>query len=505
MNSNPVNNSRSISLPVLALVCFVTVFFARSVYTVAPELGGDALRKWQSAKILVDQHDLGELVRDRHHSARWGVNYPLVAMIEVVGFNLTSYILLPLLLYAGIYTMLMGFAWRKPFCGAALAAAAVLLFYEPMFFRASSQPQPFVFGIFFLTAALWAMSRYLENGKTVLLLFSALLAFLAYGAKETYFFFYPGLFLLLYFRGNFRACVIYAAALLLLLVLETIMFNIASGQLTLGRIEYLFFGHHLKAMYKKEMFGSYSILDFVGRRWITITTFNQVISAISILYFLYLLGARKLREIDTLSLGVFLLVLSYCFVLTFIPLKLNPLLAIQPLHQKYMTTVMPYFAYCTAYCLNDLLGLLGSRRKAMVNTAIALVLLAFVSYSVVRESPLRYNFIAEYPSKKNFFWNQDTYLNELNQALDQGYGICVQRWRVNKTLSYWLQFYLDSKQPGQVFDTPRVGKLHVVHLDKHDVTALKGFIQDDELDRIFAMPRCDMQQLEASLADLRKN
>ena len=503
MDSHPERSHPRALLPVLALVCFVTVFFARSVYTVAPELGGDALRKWQSAKVLVDERDLGELVEDRHHSARWGVNFPLVGIIGLNGYNLTSYIVLPLLLYAGIYTMLMMFAWRKPFSGAALAAAAVLLFYEPMFFRASSQPQPFVFGIFFLIASLWAMSAYLSNRNTWLLLLSALLAFLAYGAKETYVFFYPGLFLLLFFRGSFRACIVYAAALLVLLALETLMFNLASGDLTLGRIEYLAHGHHLKAMYKKEMFGSYTILDFVGRRWITITTFNQVISAISIGYFLYLLGARRLGRVDNLSLGIFLLALSYCFVLTFIPLKLKPLLAIQPLHQKYMTTVMPFFAYCVAYCLDDLLKLLDTGRRKIASVVVVAMLALFVSYSVVRESPLRYDFIAEYPSKKNFFWKQDEYLTRLNQDLDAGYGICIKRWRVWKTFSSWMQFYMDWYEPGRQVEVTKVDRQRVVHLDRYKVTELKGFIVDEELDRMFAMPRCDMDLLEKQIEEMR--
>ncbi len=477
------------------LICFVVVFFARSIYTVAPELDGDAVRKWKSSQIIGEQYDFGELVRERHHSARWGINFPLAALINVGGFKVSNYTILPLLLYCGIFSMLMLFAIRKPFHGAALAALAVLLFYEPMFHRASNQPQPFVFGIFYITVSLWALSRYLEREKISLLLLSAVFAFLAYGAKETYVFFYPGLFLLLYFRGSFKACIVYGAALLVMLFGETLMFNAVSDELTFGRVEYLASGHHLVSMNKKAVYGSYPILDFILERWLRIPTINQVLSAISIGYFLILLLTRKTRNMDTLSLGVFALGMSYCFVLTFVPLKIDPLLAVQPLHPKYLTTTMPFFAFCTAYCLNDIISALRGRAKTGTSLAVTTVMVAFTAYAVVKESPFDYFSNHTYPKKDAFIWKHNQYIDEFNAAWDDGYGFCVKRWRSRKAIMYWLQFYLDVKGPDRSFQHSPRGGYKNMHSPEYDVNELKGFIQGQELLRLFPMRECDMKRL----------
>ena len=85
------------------LVVFTLVFFARSIYSVAPELGGDALRKWQTSITIAETNDLTQLVQDRHHSARWGINFPLVALIKAGGSSASNYMLIPMLLYSGIF------------------------------------------------------------------------------------------------------------------------------------------------------------------------------------------------------------------------------------------------------------------------------------------------------------------------------------------------------------------------------------------------------------------
>ena len=125
---------------------------------------------------------------------------------------------------------------------------AVLLFYEPMFFRASSQIQPFVFGVLYLSLALWAISRYISSKWFGYLVLSSFFAFCAYGTKETYLFFFPGLFLLLLIRTDLKVCIQYGFLLLLFLAVETLVFNYLSGQLVLGRIEYLTSGKHLSKM-----------------------------------------------------------------------------------------------------------------------------------------------------------------------------------------------------------------------------------------------------------------
>ena len=495
------------------LAIFVLVFFARSIYTVAPELGGDALRKWQISIAIAETNDLSLLVQDRHHSARWGINFPLVGIVKAGGDSATNYMLIPMLMYSGIFAMLVLFA-RHSFTGSALLLLCVLLFYEPMFFRASNNPQPFVFGVFYICISLWALVRFIDNRIFGYLLLSAIFAFLAYGAKETYVFFYPALFLLLLVRTNFKICVIYGAALLFLLFLETLLFNALSPDFTLGRIEYLAEGRHLQSMYKKELFGSYSIRDFLTRRWASLPLYNQIVTTLFTLFFCYLLATRRLFKLDDYVVGVLLLAVSYYAMLTFIPLKLDPLLSVQPLSDKYLTTAMPFVIFAVVYLVNYCTQLLPTARSRQANRGIAIATLVFLAYSVVWESPMTYRFHEIYPTKNAFIWKQREYIASMEESLEQGYAICVLRWRNRSTVFYWFLDYLELPKNFEQNDTSRFGKIrakHIknftpanisqfdkaraIHLKKFESDKIIGFIPDDEIRKILAVDECDHIQI----------
>ena len=489
MSAQSLNQSTPGKLFLIFCLIFVFIFLARSIYSTAPELGGDAARKWEVSNLIADTGDFSLLVSDRHHSSRWGINLPLAAIIKINGFTVTSYLLIPLLMYSGILTMLIGFG-RHVLTSASLFALAVFLFYEPMFFRASTNPQPFVFGVFYISTALWFMTRYIDQSKIKYLLMSALFTFLAYGAKESYIFFFPGLILLLLVKTDFKRCVYFAVFLGVFLLIETLVFNSFSEGLRFGRVEYLKSGHHLISMNKKAVYGGYPILHFLTQRWIETTVFNQVITTLFSFYLAYLLVSRKLFSMDSAVLGIFLLTASYVAILTFVPLKLDPLLSIQPLSGKYLTTIMPFTVFCCIYALDQGVRKIdgnSARRGAIGVMAITAV---FLVYSMVRESPFKYSFHATYPVKDAFLWKQDDHINNLNASLDNGFGICVKRWRMRITILYWLDHYMSLGNPNRQIMISKGNKKRILHLDSYKLDELEGNIPPSELMKILAMPMC---------------
>jgi hypothetical protein len=470
-------------------VLFVAIFLVRSWYSTAPELGGDAARKWEVSRLIAETGDFSLLVSDRHHSARWGINIPLAAMIKINGFTVTSYLLVPLLMYAGIFLMMMSFG-RHVLTSTSLFALGVFLFYEPMFFRASTNPQPFVFGVFYISAALWFMTQHIEKNKFHYLLASAIFAFLAYGAKESYLFFFPGLFLLLLVKTDIRRCLYFAALLGVFLLIETLVFNAVSDALTFGRVEYLKSGHHLISMNKKAVFGGYPILHFLTQRWIETTVFNQVITTVFSFYLGYLLISKKLFSLDSATLGIFLLTASYIAILTFVPLKIDPLLSIQPLSGKYLTTIMPFTVFCCIYALDQAVRKFDGTYSKRGAIGVLAITIGFLLYALIKESPFKYSFHATYPVKDAFLWKQGDYIDNLNNSLDDGLGICVKRWRMRKTILYWLDHYILLGKPDRQIMMSREKKNKILHLDKYELEELQGYVPPDELMKILAMPMC---------------
>ena len=225
----------------LVLLVFA-VFLIRSLFTNMPEIA-DAVKKWDIAVGIASTHDLGLLLARDHHSARWGIVLPVALLVKVLGANLTAYYSICLAQYAIIFGILYTFA-RRDIAPGLLLPLAVLLFFEPMFFRATTQIQPFIFGVFYIVVALFLLQKHLETRGMLPLLFAALFCFFAYGAKETYLFFVVGVGILVLWRGSLLSTAIFCATLLGLLLIETIVFNTLSGDLTFGRIEFLAGGKH---------------------------------------------------------------------------------------------------------------------------------------------------------------------------------------------------------------------------------------------------------------------
>jgi hypothetical protein len=490
------NNASSIAI-FLGIV--LLVFLARSVYTTLPEMH-DSKKKWRTASLILETNDPTLVLSSDHHSSRWGVIIPTIIALKINGKNLATYYSLTLLFYAVLFAIFILYA-RKDLELGLLLPFAVLLFYEPMFFRASSQIQPFVFGVLYLTLALWAISRYISSKWFGYLIISSFFAFCAYGTKETYLFFFPGLFLLLLVRINLKACFQYGFLLFMFLILETVVFNYLSGQLILGRIEFLTSGKHLSKMTEETQLlyqefdlkqwnmlpVSEKVSELLLRRWKLLPGSSLVLVIVSWGFTIYLVVKGKLDEISNFSLGIILMLVSYSLFISIIPSSIDPLTPLQPLKEKYLTPLMPFAVFVFALSISYGISLTRTRTRKSIVVGLNLFAMLFLVYSIVFESPLTYTFKSRvYPEKSAMLWKH----NNLNNAFLSGYGVCEQKSMMLVKIRNMVRNYMNEDDIVDKLTVSKLGNTRVLHHEKFSVDELTGFIPHRHLDQVVTRESC---------------
>ena len=490
------NNVSAIAV-FLGLVLFT--FLARSIYTTLPEMH-DSKKKWRVASMIVESGDPTLLLSSDHHSSRWGVMIPTIMALKINGKNLISYYSLTLLFYAVLFSILVLYG-RNDLEPGLVLPFAVLLFYEPMFFRASSQIQPFVFGVLYLSLALWAISRYISSKWFGYLVLSSFFAFCAYGTKETYLFFFPGLFLLLLIRTDLKVCIQYGFLLLLFLAVETLVFNYLSGQLVLGRIEYLTSGKHLSKMTQETQLLyqefdlkqwnlsplSDKVSELLLRRWKLLPGSSLVLVIVSWGFFIYIAVKGKLHEIGSFSLGIILMLVSYSVFISIVPSSIDPLTPLQPLKEKYLTPIMPYAVFVFALSISYGISLVRAGTRKSIVRGLNLFALVFLVYSVVFESPLTYTFKSQvYPEKSAMLWKY----NDLNNALLSGHGVCEQKSMMLVKIRNLIRNYMNENNIVDELTVSKLGNTRVLHLEEFNVDDLTGYIPHRNLDQVVTKEAC---------------
>lgn len=478
----------------------VAVFLLRSLYTVEPEMH-DARKKWLVATELAENNDLSVLVSWDHHSSRWGVIFPAALAIKLNGQNLISYQALVLGLFALVFATLM-MSIRQDIRTSLLFSFGVFLFYEPMFFRASTQMQPFVFGTFYILMSLLFLCRYLKTASMMVLGLSALFAFFAYGAKELYLFYVPGLMLILLWKSGFRACVYYSLWLLGFLLVETLVFNYLNDDLVFGRVEFLASGKHVAKMTGDIAFASSSkdlaayyfslplpqrLVEFLFGKWLRMPLFDQVLVVVTSVYMLYLVFKRKLGELSNFSIGIIFLTISYSIFVSVVPLSIKPLIPLQPLWEKYLTPVVPFFVYIAFLMINHIVASLkpGATRNSviLINLFFGIVLV----FSLAFRAPVSYVYKGQaYPAKDALFWKD----KDLNRALESGMAVCSRRFWDLELTQVLLQLYMDEDGISKRTVRRKYDNIPLLHLKKTAFKDITAFIPFGDYESRISWEQC---------------
>ncbi len=487
---------------IVFILIAISVLFVRSFYTVEPEMH-DARKKWIVASELAETNDPALIVSWDHHSSRWGVVIPAYLAVKVGGQNLITYLGLVLSLFAVTFSTLIICGKRDAGPGL-LYAFGVLLFFEPMFFRASTQLQPFMFGVFYLTVSLWLLCRYLSTANVVLLALSALFAFFAYGAKELYLFFIPGLLLLLFLRSGFKACFYYCVWLFAFLFVEILIFNSLVDGLTYGRIEFLRSGKHVSKMtggtnvasssrFLIEYYNSLPYpqkgFEFLFGRWHRLPLFNQILVFLSTIYVVLLVLKGKITRMGDFSLGIIFLTYSYSILLSVTPLSISPLIPLQPLWEKYLTPVMPFFMYIGFLMCWQIVTVQKMFPRGKAVWCINGLALVFVVYALVLDSPWTYKYKQQdYPVKQAMLWQYE----KLNHALEDGSGICAGATLNLINAKVLLKLYMneDGILERLVLEKDRNNGLRVLHLNNFPYEEIENFIPYNDYNKRISKQAC---------------
>ena len=302
---------------------------------------------------------------------------------------------------------------------------------------------------------------------------AAFFAFVAYGAKESYLFFYPGLFLLIWIRAGFKMTVYFGLVLLGMLFVETGIFNFLSNEYTFGRIEYLSGGRHTNEMRLK--YEGMPYMELVSGRWLKLPAYDQFFSIIALMSVVYLVAARKLLRLDNASLGIVLVTISYALIVSFVPLSIDPLIPLQIPKVKYLTPLMPLVVYVAFLGIRHAMDFVPAAPARTVVVLVNVAAVAFLTYAVVKESPFTMrNRTNTYPQKNAFIWRYE----EIHKAFITGHGVCVNNYHLrHHTIEFLTKFYYPPIPKGSMyshrFDFGEKGKIRVLYhyfWDKDEVT-----------------------------------
>jgi len=207
----------------LAVAALVALFLFVHRFLDGLDVGGDAVTKWQFVRQWSYANDFSAAKWD-HHMTRFGVNAFTWLVQKLFSTNWRSYYIAPV--FMATLQVPFVYALARRFAGRLAGLFAVLcLTYLPALHTSLSQllPDGFV-GTYALIATylLVRMVEAREQARLPLLLGLGVVAFVGYLAKETCFFFYPGLGIaLLLVRRSLRDGAIFAGTLLLGLGFET--------------------------------------------------------------------------------------------------------------------------------------------------------------------------------------------------------------------------------------------------------------------------------------------
>lgn len=207
-------------LPVAALVALF-LFVHRRLDGL--DVGGDAVSKWQFVRQWSYANDFSAAKWD-HHMTRFGVNGFTWLVQKLFSTNWRAYYIGPV--FMATLQVPFVYALGRRFGGSLAGLLAVLgLTYLPALHTSLSQLLPDIFVGTYALIATYLLVRLVDAPKQArlpLLFGLGVVAFVGYLAKETFFFFYPGLGLaLLLARRSVRDGAIFAGTLLLGLGLET--------------------------------------------------------------------------------------------------------------------------------------------------------------------------------------------------------------------------------------------------------------------------------------------
>lgn len=432
---------------------FVVLFLLRSLFTTPIEEGGDAIQSWGAA---IWSHESGRLdsLLINQHTARWTIVLPTTGLLRLLGYAPHVYYLLPVSLFVALLLMLLR-SMREHLPAPLLVATGALLFAEPMLFRASTQLKPFAFGLFFVVCSGLAAVRFVRTGRRRHLALSALLMFLAYGAKMPYAYFAAGIGAFVWWeRRRLREPLLFGALFTSLVGLETLAFNaLGKGTLTWGRFEVIT-RHHLRVGGGIGDTAGDTLGEFLRRQlapWLDLPWFDALFALALVglgLAALWRRGRRSTRPMPPVVTLCLWMLFSYAFLNTFLVARLDPVMTPQPPMVRYLAPLTPFLIVTVIWLLAQTLEAWSPARRRLAHGLVATASGVLLVACLAGLSPASYrHHEMVHPSRDAYLWRIDGDFERLRASLADGTAVLVGTESHRLGLSWTLE---GSVRPGQL-------------------------------------------------------
>jgi hypothetical protein len=391
------------------LVSVALLFLLRSLWTFPIE-HGDAVQKYFYSAEILRSGDWGILLQN-HHTMRWAAMLPQTALTWLLGTRYEVFFILPLLMFS-LCVVLIIFSMRKILNYSQQLLLAVILFVDPQGIEASVQLLNAPFAVFFAIAGVLLLI-YQGQRRNLAVMFSAVLFFIAYGAHVTYLSLAVGGFvwLLLFQRKPSRAAV-FSGTILLLLVTEILVFNYLSDwQLTMGRLELLANGKHVKRV--MDSVDSGGVVNLLGR-WLNLSLVDILLCLVFFVAGPWLIMQKKVgKHIPVFIECIYVVGLSFAFAITFAIVSIDPIKPAMSMRPMYLTPFLSFTAIIAVFLWSDLVSLLRAKRHSLLvsvaNLVCAAVLVVFSTYYVA--ATIGFN---------GFIWKANSEYIDFSKRFQQG-------------------------------------------------------------------------------------
>ncbi|MFW5807553.1 MAG: ArnT family glycosyltransferase [Spirochaetota bacterium] len=363
-------------LPLLLLSAAIFYISVLDIFST----NGDPVDYWRAARRFFCGN--GNIILHHRH-VRFGIIVPVFFMQRIFSDHFLVY-------YATSLLVLMSEIWlvflisRKLFDSHVAWFSSIIFLLFPMHYvhgyAYSTNLYPAPFSALYILASLYLICSYLDSRKTVLIIVSALLAFIAYETKVTNVYFYPAFAFILW--KNKRDLVLFFGVLFLLFAVETVLYA-SFTDYTLGRAGLLMNTH----LSQEKHVGIGSFLSLLNR--FVDLKFPYLFILVPFLFScaLYIHAARARNTTIIFSFSV-----SFLVCLTFAVKSIDPVIPVERFNDRVFNTVLPFLVIFTVKTVRDALAsmkiVVTDRifRKIVIISQIALLVFSAVFAAVENRS-----------------------------------------------------------------------------------------------------------------------
>ncbi len=364
MNERTLRDRRTLVL-FLLFAASLAIRFLTAEYM---DIGGDNAQRWMQAHRLAE--GLG-YTGWTTQTPRWSISLQIWALMKAFGAHPALIYVLPLF-YASlgvVFIYLIGERLHGPKLGLTAAALTVLF---PQMAQTGSQLWPSVFQFAFLSAAVFCVLVWLERPRSTLPLVLAAAAYiLAWAARETAAYFFPGLLLLVWLPSrSWRGLAVFCLASGLMAGAEWLYFWLDTGSI-LGRLGIT--TRVLEEQNPKTLAGY--LLNFLN--------YGKLRGLLPVFLLILAACAAELRAEDPRRRALAVTSLLFVLFTTYMPAQLSPLELVHPIGARYWCAGAPLGLLTLALWLSSL-----RQRRPRTARAIGAALLAgFAVFTLLKIPP----------------------------------------------------------------------------------------------------------------------